>query len=114
MSRNRKITRRSLLKRGAGITAGLTTFPYFVPSSSLGKAGSVAPGSRIVMGCIGTGGQGTHNTKALLNNPAVRMAAVCDVNQDRRKKAKNLIDKHYGDKGCATFGDFREIGRAHV
>jgi len=109
MSENRNFTRRSLLKRGAGIAAGLTAFPYFVPSSSLGKAGSAAPANRIVMGCIGAGGQGTHNTKAFLNNPAVRMVAVCDINQDRRKKAKSLIDKHYGDKGCATFNDFRDL-----
>ena len=98
MSQNRNITRRSLLKGGAGIAAGLTSLPYFVPSSCLGKDGSVAPSSRIVMGCIGIGGQGTHNTKAFLNNPAVRMVAVCDVNEDRRQKAKNLIDGHYGDK----------------
>jgi len=43
MLQNRNITRRSLLKQTAGITAGLTVFPYFIPSSSLGKAGSVAP-----------------------------------------------------------------------
>jgi predicted dehydrogenase len=109
MSRNRNFSRRSLLKKTAGTVAGLAAFPYFVPSSCLGKAGNVAPSSRVVMGCIGAGGQGTHNTKAFLNIPAVRMVAVCDINRDRRNKAKSLIDKHYGDKGCATFGDFREL-----
>ena len=99
MSRNKSITRRSLLKQGAGITAGLVTFPYFIRSSALGKTGSAAPSNRIVLGSIGAGGQGTHNTKAFLNNPAVRVVAVCDVNQDRRQKAKMLIDKHYSDKG---------------
>ena len=109
MSENRNFTRRCLLKRTAGIAAGLTTFPYFVRSSSFGQARSVTPANRVVMGCIGAGGQGTHNTKAFLNNPAVRMVAVCDINQDRRQKAKNLIDRHYGDKACATFNDFREL-----
>ena len=75
----------------------------------MGRAGSVAPSDRIAMGCIGTGGQGTGNTKAFLNNPTAQMVAVCDVAEARRQKAKNLIDKHYGDKRCAAYGDFRDL-----
>jgi len=37
------------------------------------------------------------------------MVAVCDVADARRQKAKNVIDQHYGDKGCVTFGDFRGL-----
>ncbi len=109
MSQDRNITRRGLLKRAAGITTGAITFPYIVPSSSLARAGSVAPSDRIAVGCIGAGGQGTGNTKAFLNNPAAQMVAVCDVAETRREKAKDLIDKHYGDKGCAAYGDFRDL-----
>lgn len=109
MSRNRKITRRSLLKRTATITTGVITLPYIVPSSALGGAGSIAPSERIVMGCIGTGGQGTSNTKAFLNNPAAQMVAVCDVAEARRQKVKDLIDKHYGDTGCSAYVDFRDL-----
>ena len=109
MPRNANISRRGLLSKTAGVAAGAIAFPYIVAQSSLGKGGSAAPANRIVMGCIGVGGQGTYNTKAFLNNPAVRMAAVCDVVENRRQKAKDLIDQHYGDKGCATFGDFREM-----
>ena len=109
MSQDRNITRRGLLKRAAGITTGAIAFPYIVPSTSLGRAGSVAPSDRIAIGCIGAGGQGTGNTKAFLNNPAARMVAVCDVAENRREKAKNLVDKHYGDKGCVAYGDFRDL-----
>ncbi|MHC4681330.1 MAG: Gfo/Idh/MocA family protein, partial [Planctomycetota bacterium] len=109
MARNENMSRRGLLRKTVGIAGGAITFPYFVASSSLGNAGSAGPGSRIATGCIGVGGQGTHNTKALLNNPAVRMVAVCDVVESRRQRAKDLIDRHYGDKGCATFGDFRDL-----
>ncbi|MHC4225981.1 MAG: Gfo/Idh/MocA family protein [Planctomycetota bacterium] len=109
MSQDRNITRRGLLKRAAGITTGAITFPYIVSSSSFGRAGSIAPSDRIAIGCIGAGGQGTGNTKAFLNNPAARMVAVCDVAEARRQKAKNLVDKHYGDKGCAAYGDFRDL-----
>jgi len=108
MSKQKKIDRRQFLKR-MGMAAGAVTFPYIVPSTSLGKARSVAPSNRIVMGSIGMGGQGTYNTKAFLNNAAVRMVAVCDVVESRRQKAKNLVDRHYDDQGCAAYNDFRDL-----
>jgi len=98
-----------VLKKAAALAAGVTASPYVVSSASWGKAAGTAPSNRVVMGCIGIGGQGTYNTKAFLNNPAVRMAAVCDAAEARRHKAKDLIDRHYGDKGCATFKDFRDL-----
>jgi predicted dehydrogenase len=109
MSRYKRITRRSLLKKAGEIAAGAVALPYIVPSSSLGKDKSTAPSDRIVMGCIGAGGQGTQNTKAFLNNTGVRMVAVCDVVEARRQTAKKLVDQHYGDKGCAVYTDFREL-----
>jgi len=104
-----KITRRRLLKQAAGIATGAIVLPYAVPSSSLGKVGGIAASDRIVMGCIGTGGQGTHNTRAFLGNASVRMVAVCDVVEARQQKAKNLVDQHYGDQGCAAYSDFRDL-----
>ncbi|UCG57215.1 MAG: Gfo/Idh/MocA family oxidoreductase [Phycisphaerales bacterium] len=115
MSLNTNISRRSLLKKGIGICAGTVALPYIVPSSVSGKAGSTSPNSRIVMGCIGTGGQGRHNTKALLDKAGVQMVAVCDVIDDRRQKGKNLIDQKYGNKDCAAYNDFRDlIGREDI
>lgn len=109
MSRNINVTRRSLLKRTAAITTGAIAFPYVLPSSALGRAGNIAPSERITIGCIGVGGQGTGNTKAFLNNSAARMVAVCDVAQSRRQKVKDIIDKHYGGKGCVAYNDFRDL-----
>ena len=51
-------TRRSLLKSTTGLIASTITFPYIIPSSALGKDGSIAPSERITMGAIGLGGQG--------------------------------------------------------
>jgi hypothetical protein len=62
MSKSGRITRRSFLRRTAGAAAGAAAFPYFVPSSALGRAGAVAPSNRIVMGAIGYGWQGGSNT----------------------------------------------------
>lgn len=115
MSLNTNISRRSLLKRGFGIGAGTVALPYIAPSSVLGRAGNTSPSSRIVMGCIGTGGQGRHNTRALLERAGVQVVAVCDVIEDRRQKGKNLIDQKYGNKNCAAYTDFRELlGREDI
>ena len=78
MNCRQQITRRSLLKRVMG-TAGVAAFPYIVPSSALGGVGSVAPSNRIVMGCIGTGNQGTNDMRAFLQDKRVQIVAVCDV-----------------------------------
>jgi predicted dehydrogenase len=109
MSRKANITRRSLLKRTAAVATGTIALPCIVPSSALGGAENVAPSERITMGAIGVGGRGRSNTKAFLSNSAARVVAVCDVAKPRQQQAKNIVDKHYGDKGCAVYGDFRDL-----
>ncbi|MDT8303703.1 MAG: Gfo/Idh/MocA family oxidoreductase [Sedimentisphaerales bacterium] len=109
MSRQKKVSRRRLLKQTAGIAAGAISFPYIVSSSALGNSGSVAPGNRIVMGSIGLGGQGTAKMRAFLGNQDVRIVAVCDVFAERRQKAKDIVDKHYGDRDCSAYNDFRDL-----
>jgi len=109
MSMQEKVSRRRLLKQTAGIAAGAISFPYIVSSSALGKSGGVAASNRIVMGSIGTGGQGTSKMRAFLGNDDVRVVAVCDVVTERRQKAKDIVDKHYGDSGCKTYNDFRDL-----
>jgi hypothetical protein len=53
------IHRRRFLKSAACAAAGVAGFPYLVCSSALGKAGNVAAGGRITVGCVGIGPQGT-------------------------------------------------------
>jgi hypothetical protein len=108
MSKSGRITRRSFLRKTAGVAAG-AAFPYFVPSSALGKAGAVAPSNRIVMGAIGYGWQGGGNTKGFLQKPEVQYVAVCDVDKNHLEKAKATVDDKYGNKDCAAYDDFREL-----
>jgi len=109
MNKRGRITRRSFLRRTAGVAAGTVAFPYFVPSSVLGKAGAVAAGNRIVMGVIGYGWQGGSNTEGFLQKPDVQYVAVCDVDSSHLNAAKTKIDNHYGNKDCAPYKDFREL-----
>ena len=41
--------------------------------------------------------------------PDVQMVAVCDVQGNRRKEAKDRVDKHYGNKDCVAYRDFQEL-----
>jgi predicted dehydrogenase len=101
------ISRRRFLRDTAA--AGALALPYIVPSSALGKAGSVAPSNRTAIGCIGQGIQGTANMRQFLRQKDVQIVAVCDVRRSQREKAKDIVDREYGSGGCATHGDFREL-----
>ncbi len=110
----RVVNRRRFLKQG-GAALGAIGLPSMIPSSALGRAGSVAPSDRIVMGCIGMGIRGTQLLSGLLGHKDVRVVAVCDVYETQRQKAKSVVDRHYGDNGCAAYNDFRELcGRKDV
>ena len=85
-----KLNRRKFLKKTTQTVIGLTGFPYLIPSSALGKAGTVAPNNRIVVGCIGLGGQGTFNMLAFAAPADVQIAALCDVD-----KGSDLYDQLY-------------------
>jgi predicted dehydrogenase len=99
-------SRRQFLKNAV---AGALAFPYFIPSSALGRAGGVAPSDRISIGCVGLGIQGTGNMRQFLRQKGVRVVSVCDVRESQRRKAKDIVDKQYGGNDCASCSDFREI-----
>ena len=107
MIHSSKISRRRFLKRVAG-TAAVAAFPYIVPSSALGKAGTVAPSNRITVGCIGTGGMGRGDMGLFLQLPDAQIVAVCDAKQTARQLALALVGQG-GQKGCAEYRDFREL-----
>jgi predicted dehydrogenase len=109
------ITRRQFLRKAAFAAAGTATSPYVVSSSVLGKAGSIAPSNRIVMGAIGIGWQGMGNMRGLLEKDEVQFVAVCDVDKNHLDKAKRTVDDKYGNNDCAAYSNFRElIGRGDL
>jgi predicted dehydrogenase len=67
-----------------------STFPLLLSSAVLGRAGAVAPNSRIGLACIGLGGQGNHNLRAFLTDERVQVVAVCDVDATRRDAAAKI------------------------
>jgi len=100
-------SRRDFL-RAAAATLGV---PYVVAASALGRD---APSERVTVGCIGVGGRGRANMTTFMH--ASQVVAVCDVNAQRRRAAKAMVEGHYARtaakgsyKGCATHRDFREL-----
>ena len=61
------------------------------------------------MGTIGSGDRGTWDMNDFLRFPEVQMVATCDPVAAHREAAKQLVDKHYTNKDCATYNDFREV-----
>ena len=100
-----RLDRRTFLK-GTGAAAVGLSLPTIVPASVFGAN---APSNRISMACIGLGIQGTGNMRAFLGQNDVQVTAVCDVSESQRQKGKAVVDAHYGNEDCATFGDFRDV-----
>jgi predicted dehydrogenase len=101
-------SRRRFLKQSAAL-AGLAGLPLFAPASALGRAGTVAPSDRAVLGCIGLGIQGLGNMRTFRGNPEVQVRLVCDVHETQRLRAKQDVDQFYDNKDCIACKDFREV-----
>ena len=99
------VTRRTFLHQALALSSA----PYLIPASALGAEGRPAPGNRIVLGCIGMGGQGRGDMGGFLGFKEIQVVAVCDVVKSHRDEAKGTVDRRYGDQGCAAYNDFREI-----
>jgi len=101
-----RIERRDLLKWG-GLAA--LSAPFIVPARVLGKEGATAANEKMTLGIIGLGERGNGNMRRFLEIDDVRVAAVCDVAETHRAKAKAFVDEHYGNPDCAASNDFQEL-----
>ena len=113
--REPKMTRRGLLG-GAAAAAAFTVVPCHV----LGGQGNTPPSEKVNVAIIGTGGQGIVNMKQLFTEPDVRIAALCDLNEESDysmfyyggtaglKPATELVRQKYG-QACPTYRDYNEM-----
>jgi len=105
MVRKAGVSRRDFLKGAAAAVA----VPYVLTSSALGAAGQPPASERIVMGAIGVGGRGQGVMGGLMGSREVQMVAVCDVDRNRREKARASVNNRNGNNDCAGYNDFREL-----
>ena len=93
------ISRRTFL-RAAAAGAALT---------SMGRrAAGQSSGDRIALGMIGVGAQGTGRLRQFLEQPDVRIAAICDVDRTHLERAVAMVEAARGYKPKA-FGDYRRV-----
>lgn len=105
MNKIRLATRRDFLTTASAAAAA----PYVITSAALGNADRPPASERIVVGGIGIGNQGSADQGAFLRRGDVQYVAACDVRANLRNAAKDRADKHYKNKDCKTYNDFREM-----
>lgn len=92
------ISRRAFLQRGAMAAAAFTV----APSSILGKShGYTAPSDKLNIACVGIGGMGNANLKAV--EETENIVALCDVDW---KYSKPVFDRL---KSAKKYWDFRKM-----
>jgi predicted dehydrogenase len=121
MKMNERTSRRRFLK-----TASVLVAPAIVPASVFGQSNRPAPSERVVVGCIGLGGQGDRDMMGLMSDDRVQVVALCDcdrgsTNYERSwhrglAPAKAKVEQRYAAerqsgtyKGLFTTGDFGEL-----
>lgn len=82
-----------------------TAVPFIVSAGTLGRAGAVSPNGKVRLACIGVGGQGTSNLRALMADERVQVVAICDADAQRAEAAAKLAGLQPGD----VYRDFREV-----
>lgn len=96
--------RRFLALSGAAIA-----LPSLIPASALGRERKTAPSGRVVLGVVGWGMQGPGNTQGLMEQKDCQVVAACDLDQQHLQQAADAINKHYGNRDCRTYHDYREL-----
>jgi len=99
------ISRRKFLRAASAAAAA----PLVITSTALGAQGRPPASERIVMGAIGTGGQGTGNMNGFMGFGEVQMVAVCDPVPEHRQRAQQMVNQRYGNQDCKAYNDFREL-----
>jgi predicted dehydrogenase len=94
-------SRRRFLKSAAAAALAPMIVP---PAAAVLRAadGTTAPSNRIALGFIGVGKQATGHLGALVRRSDVNILAICDVQEERRAAARDLIDKATSPPDPAT------------
>lgn len=61
------------------------------------------------MGVVGWGMMGPANTNEFLGMPDVQIVATCNIDKSHLEASVDRINKHYGNKDCEAYHDYREM-----
>lgn len=108
MAKQTHTTRRNFLK-GAGTLATAGSLAGFLPTTVFAAGAGASANERINLGVIGIGPRCTYDLTSMLKFEDIRCVAIADVQQSRRDKGKELVDKNYGNTDCKLYRDFRAL-----
>ena len=101
-----KMSRRKFLAAGALTAAS----PLVLPSHVLGREGTIAPSDKIVMGLIGYGNMGSHNTGEFTrdrNN--YQLVAMCDCYKTHLDRGVERVNNDYRNSDCKGYEKYEDI-----
>ena len=109
--KNSKINRRKFIKKTSIAGIGASLFPSIVPASVFGKN---APSNKIQVGQIGCGRIArVHDMPGTMQHNSAKLIAVCDLDRNRKKDGKLLVDEYYAKKGeisdAKMFDNYQEL-----
>ncbi len=102
-----QINRRRFVAASAALA-----LPTILPASARAQKSHPGPNDKINVGIIGAGGergQGTSNTRSFLDQPDCHVVATCDVDKQHLSYVTGIVNRHYQNKDCKTYHDFREL-----
>jgi len=100
-----QMNRRRFLAAGAALA-----LPAFLPGcDTTPQRRRIGANDKINIGVVGCGGQGASDTGAFLNLPGCRVIACCDVDKKHLSAVVNSVNRHYENKDCQPYHDFREL-----
>ena len=102
---NLRTDRRDFLQTAAA-AASIAALPAAAASA---QETTRAANDKIALGVIGVGPRCRYDLNAMLGLDDVRCVGLAEVQAERRKAGKQLVDDHYGNQDCKTYRDFREL-----
>ncbi|MEX0585764.1 MAG: Gfo/Idh/MocA family oxidoreductase [Pirellulales bacterium] len=97
------IERRGFFRQAAAGTAAVA-----LAAQSTGAAEKKADKDKLVVAVIGTGGMGTGHVRQLAQRKDARIAALCDVDQERVQAAAKVVESA-GGQAPRTCKDLRQV-----
>jgi predicted dehydrogenase len=92
----KRTSRRRFMKTAAALAAAPIIVPPSVLGAGLSSNGTLPPSERITLGQIGVGKQGMSHLAAWVLRSDVQILGIADVQEERRKAARELIEKRTG------------------
>src|SRR6185503_15303647 len=104
-----RISRRKLIgESAAAIGAGWIASGVHAESITPSRKKRVSANDKVIIGLIGAGGMGQHNTNVASEKPEVEVAAICDVDEAHLPDPVKRAQQKFG-RAPKTFKDFRQL-----